>query len=90
MPDRHGNREHLSSGRPLPTETRLYLARLAPLIGFGAPSGLHTTRAPGPRPWPRASIFVKRSKAQASNQPTVADERELGTTAIDPANDDDP
>ena len=78
-------REHLSSGRPLPTETRLYLARLAPLIGFGAPSGQHTTRAPDPRPWPRASIFVRRSKAQVSNQPTVADERELGTTAIDPA-----
>ena len=78
-------REHLSTGRPLPAETRLYLARLAPLIGFGAPSGQHTTRAPDPRPWPRASIFVRRSKAQESNQPTVADERELGTTAIDPA-----
>ena len=77
--------EHLSTGRPLPAETRLYLARLAPLIGFGASSGQHTTRAPDPRPWPRASIFVRRLKAQESNQPTVADERELGTTAIDPA-----
>ena len=78
-------REHLSSGRPLPTETRLYLARLAPLIGFGAPSGQHTMSTPHPRPWPLASIFVTRPKAQESNQPTVADERELGTTAIDPA-----
>ena len=77
--------EHLSTGRPLPTETRLYLARLAPLIGFGAPSGQYTMSTPHPRPWPRASIFVRRSKAQVSNQPTVADERELGTTAIDPA-----
>ena len=78
-------REHLSSGRPLPAETRIYLARLAPLIGLGAPSGQHATRAPDPRPWPLASIFVVRPKTQASNQPTSADERETGTTAIDPA-----
>ena len=78
-------REHLSSGRPLPAETRIYLARLAPLIGFGAPSGHHAKSTSHPRPWPRASIFVRRSKAQASNQPTAADEREHGTTAIDPA-----
>ncbi|MBG6118422.1 soluble lytic murein transglycosylase-like protein [Sphingobium sp. JAI105] len=53
--------DYLRSGRPLPAETRAYLARLLPRIGIGAPreaGSLFLT--PSPR-WTQAALFPQRS-----------------------------
>lgn len=48
--------EHLA-GRPLPSETQLYLARLGPAVG--APAATQTT-PPDPLAWTRAALFAGR------------------------------
>ncbi|HTW54082.1 MAG TPA: lytic transglycosylase domain-containing protein [Stellaceae bacterium] len=50
--------DHLATGRPLPEETRLYLARLAPLIAGVQAARIAT--APDPLAWTRAPLFVAR------------------------------
>ena len=55
--------EHLSRGRPLPTETRGYLARLASITGDPADSQLATAPPPDPLAWQRATLFVGRVSA---------------------------
>lgn len=47
--------QHLTSGRPLPLETRRYVARLAPLIGAGASV---PEQGPASRDWRQAGLFV--------------------------------
>jgi soluble lytic murein transglycosylase-like protein len=63
---------HLRDGRPLPAETRAYLADLAPrLVGPAAPSQLSD-----PSTWRRAPVFVTRT-ASASDVPPAAAGRTL-------------
>lgn len=50
--------DHVSTGRPLPTETRAYVAALAPLIGYGGQINRDVVIAAGPSPWIRAPLFV--------------------------------
>jgi soluble lytic murein transglycosylase-like protein len=50
--------DHLATGRPLPAETRTYLARLAPLVGNGA--GDDAVVASIMRSWTEASLFPSR------------------------------
>jgi soluble lytic murein transglycosylase-like protein len=49
--------DHVSTGRPLPAETRAYVAALAPLIGGGQINRGGGGTA-GPTAWIRASIFA--------------------------------
>lgn len=46
--------DHLATGRPLPTETRAYVAMLAPMIGNGQQIG----EVVNPRDWMNAPVFV--------------------------------
>lgn len=51
--------EYLASGRPLPAETRAYVAAIAPLLDAGNPVG--GARAMAPRPsWTHSPLFVTR------------------------------
>lgn len=57
-PGRYG--EHRATGRPLPAETRAYVAALAPVLGGAAPSDA-PSRQPAPPPdWRDAPLFVQR------------------------------
>lgn len=50
--------EYLATGRPLPAETRAYVAKLAPLLG-GDPLPERTeSRTPRPTDWREAPLFV--------------------------------
>lgn len=53
--------EFLSAGRPLPAETRAYVATLAPLLNGAAPI---QSRAPA-ADWREAALFTDRSAASA-------------------------
>lgn len=50
--------EHLATGKPLPAETRTYLAMLAPMIG-STPADSPITA--GPRAWKTAPLFIPAS-----------------------------
>ncbi|MEA3388477.1 MAG: lytic transglycosylase domain-containing protein [Pseudomonadota bacterium] len=71
-----GRYEQHLAGRPLPLETRAYLARLSPLVG-----GVVTARSdapPDPLAWTRASLFADRWGAgepavRAASEPPSAD-----------------
>ena len=61
--------EHLATGRPLPAETRAYVAALAPVLG-GAAASDAPSRQPAPPPdWRDAPLFVQRPDG---SQSTVA------------------
>ena len=62
--------DHLATGRPLPAETRAYVAAIAPLIGEGqlmTRSRSHRSRVPGPR---RRSLSGKNNSAPTVDQST--------------------
>ncbi|GLS99736.1 lytic transglycosylase [Sphingobium jiangsuense] len=61
--------EHLSRGRPLPAETRGYLAKLAPMVGGADDVQLAVATSPDPFSWRRASLFA----ARATNSPAAPD-----------------
>jgi soluble lytic murein transglycosylase-like protein len=66
-----GRYEDYLAGRPLPGETRLYLARLSPRIGGDAsPVGAD---APDPLAWTRAGLFVRRDSEPHSSSRPVAE-----------------
>jgi soluble lytic murein transglycosylase-like protein len=50
--------DYVSTGRPLPAETRAYVAALAPLIGGGGLIDRSVAVAAGPNLWIRAPLFV--------------------------------
>lgn len=58
--------DHLATGRPLPAETRAYLARLAPIVGGGA-DDYAVLQASVVRSWTQASLFPARSVGSPSN-----------------------
>jgi hypothetical protein len=64
--------DHLATGRPLPTETRAYLALLAPLIGDGAidDSTVVTVAADE---WTDAPLFTVQSATQFTSDQAAAD-----------------
>lgn len=58
--------EHRTKGRPLPAETRAYVAALAPVLGGTAPSDA-PSRQPAPPPdWRDAPLFVQRPDGSQS------------------------
>ncbi len=58
--------DHLATGRPLPEETRNYVASLAPLLG-DMQSGDTAIAADEPNTWRAASLFVVRSQRKSSD-----------------------
>lgn len=56
--------DYLSRGRPLPAETRAYLARLGSITGGGGDVPLATAPLPDPFSWRRAALFVRVASAQ--------------------------
>jgi soluble lytic murein transglycosylase-like protein len=62
--------EHLASGRPLPAETRAYVAALAPMIGDEPVDGALIV-AVTDRSWTEAPLFAARAENRpADSQPT--------------------
>lgn len=55
--------EHLSRGRPLPAETRAYLAKLASIAGDPADTQLSAAPPLDPFAWRRAALFVRVASA---------------------------
>lgn len=51
--------EHLARGRPLPAETRTYLARLASIAGDAPAAQVAVAPPPDPLAWRRAALFVR-------------------------------
>ncbi|EKS38610.1 lytic transglycosylase domain-containing protein [Afipia broomeae] len=58
--------DHLATGRPLPDETRNYVASLAPLLS-DAQTGDNAIAAGEPNTWRGASLFVSRSQRKSSD-----------------------
>ena len=61
--------EHRSTGRPLPAETRAYVAALAPILGGAAASEAPSRQSAPPPEWRDAPLFVLRPN---DSQSTVA------------------
>ena len=61
--------EHHATGRPLPAETRAYVAALAPVLGGAAPSDAPSRQPALPPDWRAAPLFVQRPDG---SQSTVA------------------
>ncbi len=53
--------DHREKGRPLPAETRAYVAALLPLLGQAAPSDAPEKRAEPPPDWRGAPLFILRA-----------------------------
>src|SRR3546814_3212814 len=64
--------QHLAA-RPLPAETRAYLAALAPLVGGGDTTMPVTVAAADPDAWMRAPLFVGRAEDAATVDPMQLD-----------------
>lgn len=64
--------EHHSKGRPLPAETRAYVALLAPALRGGRPSKSGSAVA-RPLDWREAAIFVGRDSGTSSADPATPD-----------------
>lgn len=76
--------EYLSRGRPLPTETRAYLAKLASITGNPNDAQLAAAPPPDPYAWRRAALFAVRpgagsSAPSAEAEPTAGDRSELAS-----------
>jgi hypothetical protein len=75
--------EHRSTGRPLPAETRAYVATLAPILGGAAASDAPARRSALPPDWRDAPLFIVRpsdSRATAA-QSSDAQSRDLFASA---------
>lgn len=88
-----GRYEEYLAGRPLPAETRAYVATLAPMIGVGnvwpAMPGTVAVAAADPHAWRRAPLFVPPSaRSLDAGQPTS--ERRTGDASAVPSTGDDP
>ncbi|MBS7701676.1 lytic transglycosylase domain-containing protein [Chelatococcus asaccharovorans] len=64
--------EHHATGRPLPAETRAYVAALAPLLAGAAPSSNPAKRAEPPPDWRDAPLFVMRPTGARMADPAQA------------------
>lgn len=64
--------EHLSAGRPLPAETRAYVASLAPALRGKRPSKRASSDV-SPQDWREAGIFVGREGGASVTEPALPD-----------------
>ena len=78
--------EHLSRGRPLPAETRAYLARLASITGGSDDTQLAAAPPSDPFAWRRAALFAVRPSTLSPASPS-ADRTASDTQPERPADD---
>lgn len=57
--------EYRDNGRPLPAETRAYVAMLVPIIGGGDPASPITVAVAGSLEWTRAPLFIAQGESSA-------------------------
>lgn len=74
--------EHLA-GRPLPAETRAYVATLAPQIGGGEITGPVVVAGVDPLSWTRAPLFVAQAGRTASADPVQSNDAPAATPVRD-------
>jgi Transglycosylase SLT domain len=84
-PERY--RQHVDSGRPLPRETRNYIAKLMPMIGVVVDDGT-ATAVPAPLDWREAPLFVERSQRNPMANPVSHMRRSSALPATSPARED--
>lgn len=65
--------DHLSRGRPLPSETRAYLAKLGSITGGSGDIQLAGAPRSDPFAWRRAALFAVRSDAASATEDEAAD-----------------
>src|SRR3546814_15237835 len=70
-----GRYEEYLAGRPLPAETRAYVAALLPSFGGGDLPSAITVAPADPRAWTRAPLFVARDARMTSPDPAQPDGR---------------
>lgn len=81
-PDRYD--DYLTSGRPLPPETRAYVDLLAPALGATAPSPGAPTLPSPPSDWRNAPLFVPRSTNRGTTANRAADKQPDDTVTAVP------
>lgn len=74
-------------GRPLPAETRAYVAALAPVVGGGEITGPVIVATADPLSWTRAPLFVAQSGRASPASPAQSEERDGDTAAAIPVRD---
>ncbi|WBX86488.1 lytic transglycosylase domain-containing protein [Sphingosinicella microcystinivorans] len=78
--------EYLSRGRPLPAETRAYLAKMASITGSAGDSQLATAPPSDPFAWRRAALFAARPNDDPAASETPPGERAVDMrAAVEPA-----
>mgnify|MGYP003673069249 CR=1 FL=1 len=85
-PDRYD--EHLTTGRPLPAETRAYVDLLAPALGATMPSPGAPAMPSPPPDWREAPLFVPRSVDRRTVADRATDKHPDGTSASVPVQPD--
>lgn len=81
-PERYA--EHLATGRPLPRETRAYVAALAPVVTSAAEIPPQSERTTIVIDWRAAPLFVARIDRRSADQP-IANQRESDGPSAQPA-----
>ena len=76
--------EYLSTGRPLPAETRAYVAAILPLIDAGDGLVPVMVATADPSAWRRAPLFVVRSADTRTAESMQSDQRSADTPATLP------
>ncbi|PWJ76326.1 transglycosylase-like protein with SLT domain [Pseudaminobacter salicylatoxidans] len=76
--------EYRMADRPLPTETRAYVATLAPMLFGEQPSG-DASAVARPLDWREAGLFVSRGGDASSADPATLDRAQDDTNSLVPA-----
>jgi hypothetical protein len=79
-----GRYEEYLAGRPLPAETRAYVAALLPSFGGGDLPGAITVATADARAWTRAPLFVARDERIAGADPAQTEGRSEDDPAATP------
>ena len=79
--------EYLTNGRPLPAETRAYVAQLAPFFGGETSPAVATVAAADPLAWTRAPLFIDAPGGGSSASPVQTDAQSLGGGTAAPPRD---
>lgn len=85
-----GRYEEYLAGRPLPAETRAYVATLAPIVGGGELAGPVVVAAADPLAWTRAPLFVVQSSGSGPAATAQSEGAPGDSTAAAPARDQGP
>ena len=82
-----GRYEEYLAGRPLPAETRAYVAALAPIIGGADALAPVTVATADPNAWTRSPLFIVQSERAATAVSTTGDSASNETPAATPVRD---